>query len=175
MTAHAVGKIPDALFLMFLRNFALIVLVAGVAGVGGIAIGMAGRARPACPTMVHREGMRTIERGRPPGAGRMAQAAIEPEQPGMERRFAMALEASRRRPHVAPPLVTLETGSVAVGAVQREARKLVVEGHFRPAVGGMAGAAVVAELTTVPVIFLVTGNTLGRRVDKLPIDMTPFA
>ncbi|MCJ7567202.1 MAG: hypothetical protein MUO58_06655 [Anaerolineales bacterium] len=79
MTTHAVGEIPDPLFLVLLVDFALIMLVTAEAGVGRVTVGMAGSARAPRATMVHGEGMRTIVRGRPPGAGRMAEGTIEPE------------------------------------------------------------------------------------------------
>ena len=58
---------------------------------------------------------------------------------------------------------------------EREARKLVIEGHLRPAIGRMAGAAVIAKLTPMLVILLVTGDTLSRCVDELPVDVTTVA
>jgi hypothetical protein len=79
MTAQTIREVPDALFLVFLRNFTLIVLVAGIAGVGRVAVGMAGRAGAASITMVHREAVETVVGRRPPGARRVAQSAIEPE------------------------------------------------------------------------------------------------
>ena len=56
-----------------------------------------------------------------------------------------------------------------------EARKLVIKGHLRPAVGRMAGAAIIAKLTAMLVILLVAGDTLCRRVDELPVDVTTVA
>lgn len=79
MAAHAVGEIADALLLVLLGDLTLAVLMAVVTGIGGVAVGMAGGAGPARPAVVQGEAVGTIERGRAPGAGRMAQAAIEPE------------------------------------------------------------------------------------------------
>ena len=58
---------------------------------------------------------------------------------------------------------------------QWETGKVVVECHLRPAIGGMAGAAVLSELTPMLVIFLVASHTLGRRADKLPPLVTAVA
>ena len=69
MTTHAVGEVADALFPVFLGNFALIVLVATETGVGVVAVGVAGGTGPSSATMVHGEAVRTVVRGRPPGAG----------------------------------------------------------------------------------------------------------
>ena len=107
MTAQAVREVANTLFLVFLRNFALIVLMAGVASVSRVAIGMAGRAGPAGVTMIHGEAMGAIVGGRSPGIGRVAQGAIEPEHTGVEGRVSMALEASRRRIDVLTTRVTL--------------------------------------------------------------------
>ena len=93
----------------------------------------------------------------------------------MEGRLTVAVEASPRRTHVLPALVALQTGGGAVGAGEREARELVIEGHLRPAIGGVAGAAVLPELAAVPVVPPVAGHTLCRRFDELAIDVTGVA
>ena len=72
MTAQAVREVANTLFLVFLGNFALIVLVAGITGVSRITIGMAGGAGTAGVTMVHREAVGAIVGGRPPGVCRVA-------------------------------------------------------------------------------------------------------
>lgn len=75
----------------------------------------------------------------------------------------MALETRRRRPNIAPATVALQTGGVAVGAGKREARELMVEGDLRPAVGGMAGAAVTAELAGMSIVVLMAANAIRCR------------
>ena len=62
-----------------------------------------------------------------------------------------------------------------MSAGEREAGKRMVERHLRPAIGGVAGAAVVPELTTMLVIVLVACHTLGRRIDKLTLLVTTVA
>ena len=93
----------------------------------------------------------------------------------MEGRLIVASDAGCWRPHITAPYVTLETGRTAMGTSEREAGKIVVEGHLRPAIGGMAGAAVVPELTAVAVILLVASHALGRRIDILPPLMAAVA
>ena len=65
--------------------------------------------------------------------------------------------------------MTLQAGCIAMCTGEREAGKRMVECHLRPAIGGMAGAAVVPELTTMLILFLVAGHTLGRCVHKLTL------
>lgn len=86
----------------------------------------------------------------------------------MEGRFAVAAETGGGRPDVTASHMTLKAGRAAVGPAEREAREVVIEGHLRPAVGCMAGAAILAELTAVAIIFPVAGHALCRRVHKLP-------
>ena len=105
----------------------------------------------------------------------MAEGAIEPEQPGVKSRIIVAGEAGCGSPNIAPALVTLEAGRVAMGAGEREAGKRMVEGHLRPAIGRVAGAAIITKLTTMLVILLVASHTLGRCVDKLPPLVTAVA
>ena len=107
MTAQAVREVANTLFLVFLCNFALIVLVAGITGVSRIAIVMAGGAGSASVAMVHGEAVGAVVGGRPPGVGRVAQGTIEPEYTGVEGRVSMALEASRRRTLILAPRMTL--------------------------------------------------------------------
>lgn len=57
---------------MFLRDLALVVLVAAVAGVGRVAVEMAGRTGTSSATVIQREAVRSIKGSRAPGAGRMA-------------------------------------------------------------------------------------------------------
>ncbi|MEE8567957.1 MAG: hypothetical protein V3S81_05055, partial [Anaerolineales bacterium] len=103
---HVIGEIPTHLFLMSLIDLALVMLVAVVAGVGRVAVEMAGGARAPRALMVHGEGVRAIVRGRPPGAGRMAEGAIEPEYSCMKCRINVAGEAGCGRVYVGPTLVT---------------------------------------------------------------------
>lgn len=93
----------------------------------------------------------------------------------MERRFTVAGETGCRRIYVTATRMTLETGRIPMRSSQWEAGKVMVECHLRPAIGGMAGAAVVPELTPMLVIFLVASHTLGRRADKLPPLVTAVA
>ena len=72
MATNAVGEVHDPLFLVLLVDLALVVLMAAVARVCRVASGVTGRTGPTRATMVQREGMGTIVRGRLPGAGRMA-------------------------------------------------------------------------------------------------------
>ena len=107
MTAQAVREVANTLFLVFLGDLALIVLVASVASVSRVAIGMAGGAGSPGVTVVHGEAVGAIVGGRPPGVGRVAQGAIEPEYTGVEGRVSMALEASRRCTNILATGMTL--------------------------------------------------------------------
>ncbi len=78
----------------------------------------------------------------------------------MERRFTVTLEARRRRANIPPTRMAIEAGGVAMRTREREARQVVIEGDFRPAVGRVAGAAVTTELTGMSIIVLVTADTI---------------
>lgn len=77
----------------------------------------------------------------------------------MEGRVLMTAGAGAGRPFEDIVKMAFFAGHVGMFAIQFESREIMVKGGRLPALGGVAGAAILPEFAVVVIVFLVTGKT----------------
>ena len=172
---HAVLEVADPLFQVVALDLGRVVLVALVASVGLQGQGMASPAG-AAPffAVVDGEGMGFVVTGRGPGCGVVAGGAVGTEQAAVKVGVGVAGEAVAGCPLEYVARVAAGTVDCHMGAGQRKAGQLVVEGCLWPVVGCVAGATVLPEPALVGVVGGMAGEAagggglqLGRRAGAL--------
>src|SRR3972149_650408 len=151
------------------------VLVAPRAGVVGERRGMACAAVAARSAVIHRKGVRPIERGWTPGAGGVTGPAAAAKGVSMRGRVAMTGRAGARRALERAATVAALAARAPMGARQREGRQVVVERPVRPGRRAVAGGAIGAGFAIVPVVLDVTTDARRRRADVPPAWVTRAA
>jgi len=164
MTFHAVLEIGNALLQMLRADIRLVVFMTAVTGIGFISSRMTGGAgRHAAFTVIHGEGVVSIEGGGSPRGGGVTGSAVRAE---IARVFGW-LGVTGKTGRVQSFELTVRMALLAVHADmrarQREVGKAVVKGCAFPIVRGVTGGAVRAEFAVVLVILLMTGIAIGGR------------
>jgi len=122
-------------------------------------------------SMTHGEAVRAVVRGRSPGGGVVATAAIRAEHAGMVRGFGVASGTSRRQ-RADVITVTLSARQTTMRASEREAGEVMVEVGGLPGRGAVARTAIRSELAVVIVVLCMTCATVLRRAFEDAVDMT---
>jgi len=164
MAGHTVAQIPDSLFGMFPLNAISVVTV--VARIAGVAAGMASSALAACPAVVEREAVGTIEGSRAPGRRRVATGAVGAEEPCMEGGFGMAGGTSCGGPLELASGMAGGACEVGVRTCELESAQIMIEGRIRPDGRLVASSTVCPECPVMRVILEVASGTIrGRWAD----------
>jgi len=175
MTAGAISHRETRYLFVFVLHLGWIVLMASGAGIIGERGRVTGRTVPTSPAVVHGERMRPVERGRTPGAGGVTGPAAAAKGVSVRRRLGVTGRAGARRAGKAAAAVAVRAGYRSVGPGQREGREVMVEGPVSPGRRSVAGGAVGAERSVVPVVLGMTADARRRRADVAPAGMTRAA
>ena len=161
MTLNTVLEIGDAFLHMLRADPGFVMFMAAIAGITRQVRGVTGGAggRPAF-TVVQREGMLSLKRGRRPGACAVAGDTVRAEFAGMFSRFGMAGNAGGIQPLEPAVLMAILTSRIQMFACQGEIGTAVIEFRIPPAGWIMAGRAIGAELPFMLILVLMAGITI---------------
>lgn len=127
-----------------------------------------------CAPMIGAISIATAGMGCVPVSGGMTLGTVG-THPGVCGRQGMTGNTVSRKPGKNSASMTLRTVQVDVCTSQRESRQVMVEGGRQPAVSGVAGGAIFAELAVVFIILLVAGITVAGCALEDMINMTLLA
>ena len=113
--------------------------------------------------VVHREGVRPVVACRQPSGRRMAVRTAGAKAAGVHPRLSMAVDTGARRPLERSAPMALRARRAAVGAGEREARSIVIEGCVAPLRHTVTGSAIGSVLAAVLVILPVAADAARRR------------
>jgi len=176
MAAHAIVEVRNPFFAMLTGDIGLVVFVASIACIRGKRAGMASfaLAGSAFP-VIDRETVRIVKACWRPSIVVMASCAIHAKQSKVEAWIGVTALTAGGGAFENVIDVTLSALHLCMRPGQRECRKGMVETGIFPILWGMAGGAILTELSLVGVVSGVAGGTRLLRALENIIGVTVVA